>query len=357
MPRPTTLTQLWARAAGLCSHPNCRKRLVFDADDSGRPSSIGEAAHIVAQSAAGPRGDPARSPAELDALDNLILLCANHHTTVDAQPDIYTVDTLRAWKAEHEAWIESLTSGAPARAPWTVFIHEEVAWIHTTEACKALDPGAAVTEVHPFRARIAGNNWTAAAAVERRSIELVIAATPPDRRRFAIFSTGRIPLAVQLGYILGDRSRVALFQFDRDRGSWSWDESAPPGAPPSFATSECPGGLKGEAVIRVSLSAPIDPHPDLRAEFEIDIRVPDPSVRWLRSPQQLADLSRVYEEALAAIRAHGSRRIHLFYAGPAPGAIAFGRAYNPRMNPSLALYEYNRESPIPYECAFTLNDR
>jgi hypothetical protein len=69
----------------------------------------------------------------------------------------------------------------------------------------------------------------------------------------------------------------------------------------------------------------------------------------------LTELARAYERALVEIRARGCRRIHLFYAGPAAGAVAFGRAYNPRMNAPLELYEYRHGATPSYEPVLTLN--
>jgi hypothetical protein len=199
------------------------------------------------------------------------------------------------------------------------------------------------------------DGWKAVAGREWRAATAAVASTLPERRRFAVFSLGRIPLAVQLGYVLGDRVRASVYHYDRDRASWSWDEDATGEGQVSWTEAECGEGPRDEAAIRVSLSAEVTPEPELRCGFEIDIRVPAPSVRWLRARGQLAELSRVYGEALAAVRARRCRRIHLYYAGPAAGAVAFGRAYNPRMNPELVVYEYRRGASPSYERAVVLN--
>jgi hypothetical protein len=46
--------------------------------------------------------------------------------------------------------------------------------------------------------------------------------------------------------------------------------------------------------------------------------------------------------------------LHLFYAGPPPGAIVIGQEINPRMNPPIALYEYSRLSTPRYRLVLTL---
>lgn len=46
-----------------------------------------------------------QTEAELNAVDNLIVLCPTHHACVDRQPETYTADLLRKWKQTHEAMV------------------------------------------------------------------------------------------------------------------------------------------------------------------------------------------------------------------------------------------------------------
>ena len=95
---------LWGKAAGRCSHPSCRKQLIGDGGDS-EDVLVGEVAHIVAQSASGPRGEHDPPGGTRDGLANLILLCPEHHTTVDRQPAKFPVAKLVQWKKDHEDWV------------------------------------------------------------------------------------------------------------------------------------------------------------------------------------------------------------------------------------------------------------
>ncbi|MCA1696032.1 MAG: hypothetical protein LC749_15635, partial [Actinobacteria bacterium] len=61
------------------------------------------AAHIVASSRQGPRGGIPLSDDERDTrASNRILFCPTHHTEVDKQPLVYTVEVLRQMKKDHE---------------------------------------------------------------------------------------------------------------------------------------------------------------------------------------------------------------------------------------------------------------
>lgn len=352
--RSRDLILLWTRAAGMCAHPDCKKKLVVRATENDEAASIGEAAHIVARQEGGPRGEIEMTPQELDRYGNLILLCANHHSMVDAQEKTYTVEVLRTWKAEHEAWVEAVTTPERrADVPWTVILQEEGRAIDGAMVDEALGPGNQMASLIELRSDPVADGWEESARRERRTVALAVSSTLPERRRFAVFSLGRIPLAVQMGYVLGDRARVSLFQYDRDRGSWRWGEEGSGAA--RWTLRDCEQGPAAEAAIRVSLSARVKPEAGLRFGMEVDICVPEPSVRWLRTQAQLVELARVYGEVLSAVRERGCRRVHLFYAGPAPGAVAFGRAYNPRMNPELVVYEHRHGQSPSYERALVLN--
>lgn len=104
--------RLWGRSGNRCV--KCRQELVRpDADDE-RGALVGEEAHIIAKSPSGARY--ARlDPKVRDGYDNLILLCANDHAEVDAQPGKYTVERLRSMKHRHELWVRTrLRVGMPA---------------------------------------------------------------------------------------------------------------------------------------------------------------------------------------------------------------------------------------------------
>jgi hypothetical protein len=66
---------------------------------------FGEAAHIVARSPNGPRGEGPR-PAGIDGYDNLILLCPNDHKVIDDRPTEFTVASLTERKRLHSAWVK-----------------------------------------------------------------------------------------------------------------------------------------------------------------------------------------------------------------------------------------------------------
>lgn len=97
--------RLWVYAHGMCSNPTCRRRLIINPTDQDPATTTGYAAHQVAHSIDGPRGEN-NVPVECrETYENMILLCGDCHRMVDGQPNTYSVDVLRRWKKEHETWV------------------------------------------------------------------------------------------------------------------------------------------------------------------------------------------------------------------------------------------------------------
>ncbi|HSS31943.1 MAG TPA: HNH endonuclease [Solirubrobacterales bacterium] len=91
---------LLANSGGRCCNPACRKNLLLEY--GGTRATVGELAHIIARSTAGPRGDDELDPKERDVYDNALLLCPNCHTQVDEFPNVFLLELLHQWKASRE---------------------------------------------------------------------------------------------------------------------------------------------------------------------------------------------------------------------------------------------------------------
>jgi hypothetical protein len=95
--------RLWGRAASRCAFPDCRQELIEEMTGAEGVFLVGQEAHIVAQSSDGPRGESDLT--DRDTYENLILLCAHHHITIDNDVNAYPVEKLLSMKTEHELWV------------------------------------------------------------------------------------------------------------------------------------------------------------------------------------------------------------------------------------------------------------
>ena len=250
----------------------------------------------------------------------------------------------------------------PTQDAWIVLIQDILVPIDVRSVMEGLKPAT------PFGApvfiRPHTSSWEKAAVYQRNLVvELLAKCRHTFPPRFAVFSIAPIPLIIQLGFLLSDSVLVSYSKYHLDTQSWRWPDVDPrdvdldihvSGLPDKPVPEEC------EVLIRISLSARVWQHetdevvPGL--PVQVDISVDAPSLLWIRTVEQLDRLGRVFRGVLAEIRANVPycRHIHLFYAGPAPGALIVGQQINPRMNPPVYTYEYSRQRSPRYELALTL---
>ena len=104
-----TRAMLWAYSGGVCCFPECDVSCV-DETESGNTITIGQIAHIEAESDNGPRANPSLSDQERNAFPNLIVLCPTHHRIVDTDENTYTVEKMREWKAHRARVVRAAAS-------------------------------------------------------------------------------------------------------------------------------------------------------------------------------------------------------------------------------------------------------
>lgn len=108
-----TIKMIWGKAAARCSI--CREILIEGKNEnSSHLITIGEIAHIVAEKNDGPRGKSNLTPMERDDVENLLLLCQKHHTIVDNDTNLYTVEKLKEIKNIHELWVDNKLNTSPS---------------------------------------------------------------------------------------------------------------------------------------------------------------------------------------------------------------------------------------------------
>lgn len=96
---------LWSRSGGYCQNPACNCEL-FAFFENGAVSSQGELAHVIGQSARGPRGQCGLAVEKRDEYQNIILLCPTCHTLADKNPKQFSAKMLHEWKRCHEEKIQ-----------------------------------------------------------------------------------------------------------------------------------------------------------------------------------------------------------------------------------------------------------
>lgn len=95
-----------------CAFPDCQCRLTAEATINDEGVIIGEAAHIRGEKLGSARHDPEYPATKVNSYENLIFLCATHHTQIDKQGASFTVEAIENWKTDHETKMREKTEDA-----------------------------------------------------------------------------------------------------------------------------------------------------------------------------------------------------------------------------------------------------
>jgi len=124
---PTKLL-LAFRSGDRCAFPGCGRALTVDSESGGDPAITGEAAHISGEKPGAARYDRNMTDAQRNHYNNLIYLCRNHHTQIDAQEQDFPVANLLLIKVEHESKVREAMNVAFSEVSSAELAHA-TAWI------------------------------------------------------------------------------------------------------------------------------------------------------------------------------------------------------------------------------------
>jgi tRNA A-37 threonylcarbamoyl transferase component Bud32 len=256
-------------------------------------------------------------------------------------------------------------------APALVLLQAVHVPIGAREVREALDlpadtPDPPQVDLAPLRLPLRdadGLDFTAASRLlEARFAQEVRPLLQGQGRRVVYLGMAPVPLSIQLGALLGPLHEVEVYQQHHGSHSWRWPGR---GAAPAIRVSGLPAvndpAGAGEAVVRVSVSARIDPLDTRavvpRALAEVDVALERPEMDALRAPQDVEAVAQAFAQALWDLsgRLPALRRIHLFAAVPPALALRLGMVLQPNIHPPVQTYQYRRGGSPRYQAALLLN--
>jgi hypothetical protein len=349
---------LYVRAGGRCEFDGCNKYLL-EHHLTLAGGNFGEAAHIVAFKPAGPRGSDGPRPKDVDAVDNLMLLCPECHKLIDDNPGDYSRATLQLYKERHEARICHVTGLGPDLKTSVLTLKANIGkqavsipFGQITEATAPRYPlsrAGAVIDLTAIHGDDDAFFDTATKTIARRVAQLYEPGSEATQAgHISVFALGPIPLLVFLGSQLSNKLPVCLFQRHRDTEKWVWKKGS---EPVEYEFQQIrPGTNVQNVALLLSLSGTItenDLPRGIDGTFSLYAITPKgmtPDPTFLRSEQDLHNFRVAYQQALGIIvRNHGLIQvIHLFPAVPAPVAVLCGRELLPKAYPGLLVYDYDK---------------
>ncbi|AZV19251.1 SAVED domain-containing protein [Mesorhizobium sp. M7A.F.Ce.TU.012.03.2.1] len=351
---------LWARAGGRCEYRGCNEDLIGDLIAGREDGKFGFIAHVVADSADGPRGDPVRSPTLARDLNNLMLLCAKHHKGVDVD---YLADhsesLLLEMKAEHEDRIAIVTGMAQERAAhvlrFAADIGQRDALVSTRSIFMAMPPDRHPADGRTIDIELAGCDyadheetyWT----IQQDNLRRVFTRKVKERieqkeiRQLSVFALAPQPLLIELGHLLGDIVPVSVHQRYREPPTWRWQPDQPA---ITFRVGEYSGPADVSVALKLALSATVTDD-RIGAVLGGDVAIwsltaDNPHNDIMRRPEDLVEFKRHLRRLFDRIKAvHGENAIiNVFPALPTSAAVEVGRVRMPKADLPLHIYDQNR---------------
>ncbi len=352
--------QLWGRAAGRCQYEGCNKPLWLD---SLTKSEFNTAyiAHIIADKPAGPRGDNKLSKKLRSAISNLMLMCDVHHRLIDLE-DVrgHSAIRLQAMKKAHEDRIE-IVAGLGAEKETHILLYganigEHSAPVSYQKAARVMLPLWYPAETTPISLGMINSSfqdrdheyWL----IESRHLRTMVVQQVRPRlvdgsiSHISVFALAPQPLLILLGTLLSDIYPGEVYQLHREPQTWEWQ----PGPEEFEYITKEPTSCQTAIALNLSLSATID-RLRIKNTFgnqkysEWKITIPNPNTDYLRSRTQLQMFRVEFRKLLNRIKTkHGEEAvIHIFPAVPVSVAVEIGRAWQPKADLPMIIYDQNRK--------------
>ncbi|GJM01321.1 MAG: hypothetical protein DHS20C07_30000 [Methyloligella sp.] len=356
--RDKTRQILWAKAAGRCQYSNCNRLLIGDLISGNRDINAALVAHIIAGDKNGPRGDDIRSPQLVDDIQNLMLLCYDHHRLIDIDEVAeHPEDRLLEMKASHERRIETL--GDLTEDQQTHVIRYG-AKIGSNESPLSFENVRTVVlpDHYPADGRSIGleligcqyedheeSYWTFQQENLQRQFRDKIKGKieTGEIRHLSVFALAPQPLLIELGRLLCDICPANIHQLKREPKGWGWVEDS---QPITLLTSEGKHGSKNIA-LKLALSATVNDeriHKVLGDDVSVwSITVEYPHNDIIRNSDHLVMFRQRLRKIFDRIKAiHGEDvSIHVFPALPISAAVEVGRVWMPKADLPLIIYDQN----------------
>lgn len=349
---------LWAQSGGRCQYEGCNKVLY---EDILTKYAYNKAyiAHIVADSEDGPRGDKDLSAKLSTDINNLMLLCDEHHRLID-KVDIegHSVEILKNMKKKHEERIELVTSIDTNKQTniitYTAKVGKKNTLINFARATEAIIP-----EWYPAdkcEIDLSLNNssfedndkfyWE----LESKNLESLFSEKVKHRfnsnnQHYSIFAIAPQPLLIKLGTLISDIYNAEVYQLHREPSTWKWQKSDD-----DFAYKVLHNGKQSNKVaLNISLSGDID-NSRIESVLGNDISIWTLTINnadndFLKSRKQLSKFRETFRKLLNDIKISNTSydEIHVFPAMPVAIAVEVGRTWMPKADLNMKIYDENKD--------------
>lgn len=347
-----TKLRLWGMSAGRCEI--CNKLLYIDSyyGDSG---NFAENAHIHAVGKTGPRHVEGLTQEEIDCVDNLMLLCAEHHQLIDTKPILYPSDYLIKQKRTHEGRIRCLTAIRDADSCRMVTYFSNIDNAEVFSAVSTLRRAVAKAGMYPqqdepielhtgtiTRYQPSKDLMKFKADELESQVKSCFGSIVKKEDTIAIFALAPQPLLFKLGHLLCDQLNVRVFQCHREGDKWAWpdDDSSV-----DFVLHKTKSNSDTTIALVIDLSAEVV---DRRIESVLGeessiyhLTIEEPNRVFVKNPEIQNCFIHAFREMMERIKNENpsAQLIHLFPVMPASLAVRAGMDIMPKVDLPIKIYD------------------
>lgn len=353
---------LFVSAGGRCQFAGCNCDLMQHHLTQTK-GNFAEMAHIVAFKIKGPRGNEGERPEHINAITNLMLLCAKCHKLIDDNPNDYPREMLESFKMEHETRIKTMTEiGPEMRSAVLVFaapIRGQEISVREDHVRQAMLPYYPVSSkgTHVDLSSLRGQEETpeflemAKTQIERAVSSLFDTGSEANKAsHLSIFGIGPMVQLMMLGAALSNKVPANLYQRHRDTEDWKWKHDGTAVQYKLTKIKEVNSTAPVALVLALSGTIPLENLPrtyqDDASIYKITLDGQTPTPIFLRQRTDLEKFRFIYLQALGLIAEERGlvETVSVFPAIPAPVAILCGRERLPKVHPRLRVYDFDHAS-------------
>lgn len=348
-----TRMRLWAVSGGRCEMCN---RLLYQDLVYGYDGNFGEMAHIHAVSEGGPRHKYGMSSEEKNNIDNLMLLCEEHHHMVDTYPGDFCEGILLKKKKDHEARIREVTS-IPAEQSCRI-----VTFFSNIDQQQEFSSDRLLREAVLFSGRVpmqeptinlSSDSYTKYAPDKAIFQQKAQNLEQEFRSWFdsviksedcvGVFALAPQPLLFKLGTLINDQYNTVAFQCHRTGHKWAWPKTS---ETVDYTFSSTKSGTDNNKVaLVIDLSASVADERIVSALGEevtiFHLTVTNPCRSFVTSVKVQDDFVKVFRTAMEHIKnlRPTPSVIHVFPVMPSSLVVRAGMDYMPKTDFPLIIYE------------------
>lgn len=358
--------KLWAVSGGRCEMCN---KLLYEDTAFGVEANFGEMAHIHAVSENGPRNKREMTPEEKNNIENLMLLCSEHHHMIDTKPEEFKDGLLKLKKKKHEDRVRRVTDIPEEQSCRIVSYFSNIDNYEEFSSERLFKEALLFSGRLPMQQPVISLNSNTNVRYTPSKEEFNNKSIDLEREfrtwfddivkkqdSIGLFSLAPQPLLFKLGSLLNDQYNVAVYQCHRRTNKWTWLENDDE---VEFKFTKTLSNNDDKVALVIDLSAEVvDERITTVLGTDISIyhlSIENPNRNFVTNEKIQSDFVVLFRKAMEDIKnlMKSKGMIHVFPVMPNSLAIKAGMDYMPKADLPLVLYEQSKATDGFFE-ALTL---